>query len=191
MRVRKLLGVVAVTASAMVAAVLPGAPAQASSWCGPGWLAITSYSGPAGGSFSHMLTRVCIQKATFGEYFAGDVTVYNGATSNGQYNGRYGSRYVQFGTTGGKAMLGRLMGYNDTTKTIKGFFGDPTNDCYYGELMPGYQVTCASAWVLDNSPNSANQISGYVFVGAWFWQAGMSRWEWATGAAVRDSSYLN
>ncbi len=187
---RKLVGAAAVAILAVAAAVLPGTAAHAASWCGPGWLAITSYSGPAGGSFDHMLTRVCIQKSTAGEYFAGDVTVYNGVSSLGQYNNHYGSRYVQFGTPNGKAMLGMKMGVNDTTKTIKGYFGDPDNNCYYGELMPGYQVTCASAWVFDNTPNSANQISGYVFVGAWFWQAGLSKWEWATGASVRQSSVL-
>ncbi|GIH06787.1 hypothetical protein Rhe02_48540 [Rhizocola hellebori] len=182
---------VAMAVAAAAAVVLPAAPAQAAGWCGPGWLAITSYQGPASGTFTDMLTRVCIQKATTGEYFAGDVTVYNGATNQGQYNNHYGSRYVQFGTAGGKAMLGLKMGFNDTSKTLKGYFGDPTNNCYYGELMPGYQVTCATAWVLDNSPLSANQVTGYVFVGAWFWQAGMSQWEWATGGAVRDSSVLN
>ena len=82
----------------------------------------------------------------------------NGATNQGQYNGNYGSRYVQFGTTGGKAMLGLSMGYKDAAKTLKGYFGDPTNDCYRGELKPGQQVTCASAWVFDNSPSSANTI---------------------------------
>ena len=165
-------------------------PAQAQ-WCGPGWQAITSYQGPASGTFSDMWMIVCITKATTGEYFAGTITVYNGATSQGQYNGNYGSRYVQFGTTGGKAMLGRYMGANNTTKTIKGYFGNPTNDCFRGELKPGQQVTCASAWVFDNSPNSANSIAGYVYVGGWFWQAGMNQWQWATGAQVRESSLLN
>ena len=29
------------------------------------------------------------------------------------------------------------------------------------------------------------------FVGAWFWQAGMSQWQWGTGYGVRESSLLN
>jgi len=165
-------------------------PAQAQ-WCGPGWQAITAYSGPASGAFSDMWMIVCITKATSGEYFAGTITVYNGASNQGQYNGHYGSRYVQFGTSGGKAMLGRYMGDKSTTKTIKGYFGNPTNDCPSGELKPGQQVTCSSAWVLDNSPSSANTIAGYVYVGAWFWQAGMNQWQWGTGAQVRESSPLN
>jgi len=190
-KIRKVFAAAAMAASAVAVVALPGVPAYAASWCGPGWQAITSYQGPASGTFSDMLMRVCIQKATTGEYFAGDITVYNGATNQGQYNNHYGSRYVQFGTAGGKAMIGQSLGFNNTSKTLKGYFGDPTNNCYYGELMPGYQVTCASGWVLDNSPASANEISGYVYVGAWFWQAGMSQWQWATGAQVRDSSLLN
>jgi hypothetical protein len=72
-----------------------------------------------------MWMRVCITKATSGEYFAGTITVYNGASNQGQYNGHYGSRYVQFGTSGGKAMLGRFMGDKSTTKTLKGLFRQP------------------------------------------------------------------
>lgn len=74
---------------------------------------------------------------------------------------------------------------------MKGNFGNPTNDCYYGELMPGYQVTCASLWALDNSPLSSNRIIGYVYVGAWFWQAGMSQWQWGEGVGLPESSYLD
>lgn len=192
MGVRKAIGVAAVALSAMVAAVLPGAPAHAASWCGDGWLAITSYSGPSGGSFNHMLIRVCIQKATFGEYFAGDITLYNGVTSNGHFNGRYGSRHISFGSTGNRAMFGVDMGpVGNSTKNIKGPVGHPTNDCYYGELMPGYQIACSSAWVLDDSPSTPNHIVGIAFVGGYFWQAGMSQWEWATGYAVRTSSTLD
>ena len=184
------LSVLAVSIAFFGVAFGAAGPAQAQ-WCGDGWQAITSYSGPASGTFSDMWMRVCITKATSGEYFAGTITVYNGASNQGQYNGHYGSRYVQFGTSGGKAMLGRYMGDKSTTKTIKGYFGNPTNDCPRGELKPGQQVTCSSAWVLDNSPSSANSIAGYVYIGAWFWQAGINQWQWGTGYGVRESSLLN
>jgi hypothetical protein len=190
MRARRIVGAVAVAMAAVGAAVLPGAPAHAASSCSP-WSHYFSYSGPASGGLDDQWMRVCIQKAATGEYFAGDMTVYNGATVNGQYNSHYGSRYVRFGTAGGEAMTGHRLGYNNASKILKGTFGDPTNNCYYGELMPGYQITCASAWVLDNSPASANFITGYAYVGAWFWQAGMSKWEWGEGVEVLDSPYLN
>jgi hypothetical protein len=153
MRVRKVLGAVAAVVSATAAVVLPSVSAQADSVCGNGWVKVQSYQGPAGGTFKDTLTRACIQKAASGECFAGDVSVYNGATNLGQYNNHYGSRYVRFGADG--------------------------------------EVTCSSAWVLDNSPLSANYVSGYVYVGAWFWQAGMSRWQWGEGFGTPDSSLLN
>jgi len=190
MQVRKIVGSVAVAMAAIATAVLPGTAAHAASYCSA-WSNYFSYQGPASGGLSDQWMRVCIQKSTTSEYFAGDMTVSNGATVNGQYNNHYGSRYIQFGTTGGEAMTGSGLGYNSTTKIIKGLFGSPTNNCYYGELMPGYQVTCASAWVLDNSPASANHITGYAYVGAWFWQAGLNKWEFGRGVEVLDSPNLN
>ncbi|MFD4868150.1 hypothetical protein [Streptomyces sp. NPDC058412] len=192
MQRRKSLAIAGLALSSFAFSLVPQTSAHAADgWCGAGWQAVTSYRGPASGSFTHMSTRTCITKAMTGEYFSGSATVFNGATTNGQYNGHNGSRWVQFGSAGGNAMIGAKLGYGDATKVIKGSYGDPTNNCYAGEIMPGYQVTCTSDWVLDNTPLSANRISSYVLVGAYFWQSGMGEWQWADGSAVRDSSFLN
>ncbi|MDX2565463.1 hypothetical protein PV371_38830 [Streptomyces sp. TX20-6-3] len=126
-----------------------------------------------------MATRVCIAMSPYtsgGEKFAGKATIYNGPAFSGYYNNHLGARYVQFGTPGGDAMVGLKMGYSDAYKVIKGKFGHPTNDCYRGELMPGYSVSCESAWTLDNSPSSPNQIMASIKVKATFWD-GYSWWE--------------
>ncbi|MFJ2061395.1 hypothetical protein ACIOMM_36645 [Streptomyces sp. NPDC087908] len=196
MRIKKHVAAGAVALSALTAAILPASSAQAAdntSWCGADWLSITSYSGPASGSFNHMSSRTCVGKTIINgaEYFSGTAAVRNGATINGHYNGNYGSRWVQFGSANANAMSGNNLGFNNALKVMKGKYGHPSNNCYAGELMPGYTIACTSDWVLDNTPQSATTITGYAQVGAYFWQAGMNRWEWATGSAVRGSSVLN
>ncbi|MET8507518.1 hypothetical protein ABZV60_23095 [Streptomyces sp. NPDC004787] len=200
MNLRKAVTGAVAVAAAVAGMALPAGTANATyfpeSSCGQ-WETFMSYYGPGGpgtDGFKHMSTRSCIVKSIAGgnEYFAGKGTIYNGflpaGWNPGYWNGKWGARYVQFGTiTGGNAMVGLKMGYKDqngwsTNKVLKGPKGSPTNDCYSGELLAGYSVSCEALPTIDNSPSSGNvistsfQVKGMMWDGDEYWEGRGAEW---------------
>ncbi|MZE56750.1 hypothetical protein GTY86_36905 [Streptomyces sp. SID5770] len=181
-------------AGAIAVAISAFSAAPASAWgeqtsCGA-WMRFSGYSGPAsiGNGYRDMWTQTCIHKKIEGntEYFAGTLTVFNGSGTSANYGynyGRWGSRELQF-----RHMTGQGLGSGGGSKTMYGWY--PNNACFHGEIKAGDYKSCSSGWVKDDTPGTANRISGNVLAYAWVLQPGTGRYELAQMGEVDESPWL-